>query len=182
MDGSLGYVGIDNNMTKIHSWYLFLYSEFTLAYDNLFFIDILQVLESMNLVLVVGLSVDYVVHLAEGYRRSLHTDRLGRTRDMLQEVGVSVLSGAITTMGAAAFLLFAEIVFFVQFGLFIFFTITFSIVYALVLFTTFMALAGPQNSTGSIQPLFHKIKSMCCNRKRGIVHISSQHSNNISKI
>ena len=126
---------------------------------------LLQVLESMNLVLVVGLSVDYVVHLAEGYRRSSHTDRLGRTRDMLQEVGVSVLSGAVTTLGAAAFLLFAQIVFFVQFGLFMFFTITFSIVYSLLLFTTFMALAGPQGETGSLKPLYDGITRLCCHRK-----------------
>lgn len=48
-----------------------------------------QVLESLNLVLVVGLAVDYVVHLAEGYSRSEHKDRLGRTRDALQEVSES---------------------------------------------------------------------------------------------
>ena len=119
----------------------------------------------MNLVLVVGLSIDYVVHLAEGYRRSSHTDRLGRTHDMLQEIGVSVLSGAITTLGASAFLLFAQIVFFVQFGLFMFLTIMFSIAYALVMFTTFMALAGPENETGSLAPLYDWI-SRCYKRIR----------------
>ncbi|XP_021340144.1 protein dispatched homolog 1-like [Mizuhopecten yessoensis] len=35
----------------------------------------LGVLESLNLSLVVGLSVDYVVHLAEGYHMSIHADR-----------------------------------------------------------------------------------------------------------
>ena len=121
----------------------------------------LQVLESLNLVLVVGLAVDYVVHLAEGYCRSHHSDRLGRTKDMLMEVGVSVLSGAVTTMGAAALLMFAQIIFFFQFGLFIFCTILFSICYALLLFSTFMALAGPQGTTGSIKPLLNKISGLC---------------------
>ena len=123
-------------------------------------------MESINLVLVVGLAVDYVVHLAEGYTRSLKKDRKGRTHDMLEEVGVSVLSGAITTMGAAALLLIAEIVFFFQFGLFIFCTILFSITYALLLFTTFMGLAGPNGTTGSIQPFLDKIKN-CCSSCRG---------------
>ena len=47
-----------------------------------------QLLESLNLVLVVGLAVDYCVHLAEGYSRSAHVDRKLRTRDALSEVGL----------------------------------------------------------------------------------------------
>ena len=65
-------------------------------------------MESINLTLVVGLSVDYVVHLAEGYSRSTHTNRLGRLHDSLAEVGISVLSGACTTLGGSAFLLLAH--------------------------------------------------------------------------
>ena len=68
-----------------------------------------QLLESLNLVLVVGLAVDYVVHLAEGYARSPASDRLTRTKDTLEEVGISVLSGATTTLGASIFLLAAKI-------------------------------------------------------------------------
>ena len=45
-----------------------------------------QLLESLNMVLVVGLAVDYTVHFAEGYSRSAHVDRKGRTRDALTEV------------------------------------------------------------------------------------------------
>ena len=115
------------------------------------------------MVLVVGLSVDYVVHLAEGYCRSKHKDRLGRTKDMLSEVGISVLSGAITTLGSSALLLIAQIIFFFQFGLFIFCTILFSIVYALLLFATFMGLAGPEGKTGDIGPIFRA----CCKPCKG---------------
>ena len=73
-----------------------------------------QVFECINLSLVVGLAVDYVVHLAEGYHASSAEDRLTRTRDMLEQVGVSILSGALTTLGAAMFMFGAVIVFFVQ--------------------------------------------------------------------
>lgn len=121
-----------------------------------------QLLESLNLVLVVGLSVDYVVHLAEGYSRSVHPDRRGRLHDTLKEVGVSVLSGAVTTLGASMFLLFAQILFFTQFGLFMFGTIGFSILYALGLFTTVMGLIGPENHFGSLRPLLRK----CCPSKQ----------------
>ena len=127
-----------------------------------------QVLESLNLVLVVGLSVDYVVHLAEGYSRSVQDDRLGRTKDMLEEVGVSVLSGAFTTLMSSVSMLFAQIIFFYQFGLFIFCTILFSILYSLFLFTTLMSLVGPQGTFGSLKPLYHKIGQSCCGRSEKV--------------
>lgn len=117
------------------------------------------------MVLVVGLSVDYVVHLAEGYSRSLQTDRRGRTRDMLREVGISVMSGAITTLGASVAMIFAQIIFFYQFGVFVFCTILFSISFALVLFTTFMGLLGPQGSFGSLDPIVNKLFGSCKSRE-----------------
>ena len=73
-----------------------------------------QVFESVNLSLVVGLAVDYVVHLAEGYHAAPARDRLGRTHHMLEQVGVSILSGALTTLGASMFMFAAVMVFFVQ--------------------------------------------------------------------
>ena len=119
-----------------------------------------QLLESVNLVLLVGLSVDYVVHLAEAYSRSTRRDRKGRVQDMLAEVGISVLSGAVTTLGSSIFLLAAKILFFVQFGLFMFCTIGFSILFALGLFVTVMAMIGPQGDTGDIYACFRK----CCRK------------------
>ena len=111
-----------------------------------------QVMESLNLILVVGLSVDYVVHLAEGYSRSSHSKRLGRLHDSLAQVGISILSGACTTLGGSAFLLFAEIVLFMQFGLFLFATILFSVVFALGFFSTLLGILGPEDDRGSIKP------------------------------
>ena len=110
-------------------------------------------MESINLTLVVGLSVDYVVHLAEGYSRSTHTTRLGRLHDSLAEVGISVLSGACTTLGGSAFLLLAQIILFMQFGVFMFATILFSFVFAIGFFTTVLGIVGPENNRGSIEPI-----------------------------
>ena len=108
-------------------------------------------MESLNLVLVVGLAVDYCVHLAEGYSRSTHHDRLGRVRDALTEVGISVLSGCVTTLGASAFMLLAVIVFFEQFGTFLFATLGFAFVYSLILFPTVLGIIGPEDDIGSLQ-------------------------------
>ena len=115
-------------------------------------------LVSLNLTLIVGLAVDYVVHLAEGYMHLEHETRSNKVRYALSHVGVSVLSGACSTLGASIFMLAAKILFFVQFGIFIFVTIGFSILYSLFLFPTVMALIGPEGETGSILPIGRKIK------------------------
>jgi hypothetical protein len=70
---------------------------------------LLQVLVSLNMCLVVGLSVDSVVHLSEGYHMAQEKDRKGRLRRSLERVGMSVFSGALTTLGASLFMLFAQI-------------------------------------------------------------------------
>ena len=109
----------------------------------------LGVLESLNLTLVVGLAVDYVVHLADGYVQSRHHLRHDKVHDMLSHVGVSVLSGASTTLGASVFMLAARILFFFQFGIFMFSTIGLSVLYALFLFPTILCLFGPEGNRGS---------------------------------
>ncbi len=111
----------------------------------------LGVMESLNLTLVVGLAVDYCVHLADGYVRSKKTKRVDRIRDMLRGVGVSVLSGACTTLGASSFMLGSKILFFFQFGMFMFCTIGFSILFALCFFTVVVGLIGPEGDSGSLK-------------------------------
>lgn len=122
----------------------------------------LGVLESLNLTLVVGLAVDYVVHLADGYVRSPFHTRQEKIRDALGSVGISILSGATTTLGASVFMLAAKIVFFFQFGIFMFVTIGLSILYALFFFTTLLALAGPNGKTGSILTIWRFLKKIVC--------------------
>ena len=118
-------------------------------------------MESLNLVLVVGLAVDYCVHLAEGYSRSTHTDRHGRVRDALTEVGVSIVSGCVTTVGASAFMLLAVILFFTQFGTFLFATLGFSFLFSIGFFTTVLAMIGPQNDCGSFKQIAACCRSYC---------------------
>merc|ERR1719181_664318 len=62
----------------------------------------LGVLEALVLVMVIGLSVDYVVHMADAYLEAPAADRIGRTQYMMKKMGLAVLNGAATTIGAAA--------------------------------------------------------------------------------
>ncbi|XP_076464766.1 protein dispatched homolog 1-like [Babylonia areolata] len=122
----------------------------------------LGVLVSLNMCLVVGLAVDFVVHLAEGYHMSHRTDRRGRLQQALERMGISVFSGACTTLGASSFMLFAKIQFFFQFGIFMFCTMGFSLVFSMGLYVTVMGILGPEGDTGDIRVLVRK----CCVRRR----------------
>merc|ERR1719502_880723 len=59
----------------------------------------LGVLEALVLVMVIGLSVDYVVHMADAYLEAPAEDRQGRTRYMLVKMGLAVINGGVTTVG-----------------------------------------------------------------------------------
>ncbi|KAI0227713.1 Protein dispatched [Lamellibrachia satsuma] len=118
----------------------------------------LGVLESLNLVLLVGLAVEFVIHLSEAYARSEHHGRLGRTQDTLSEVGFSVLSGAFSSLGASFFLLLAKIVFLVEFGVFMFCTVGFSILYSLLFFTTVLGIIGPERRFGNVSSVVTWVK------------------------
>ncbi|XP_062590695.1 protein dispatched homolog 1-like isoform X2 [Saccostrea cucullata] len=117
----------------------------------------LGVLESLNLCMVVGLAVDYVVHLAEAYNVSSSVTRQDKTRNMLEKMGLSVLSGALTTFGASVFMLGAHIKFVYEFGIFVMITVCTSLFFSLFGFTSFLLIFGPEGNTGSVTALFKKI-------------------------
>lgn len=128
----------------------------------------LGVIESLNLTLVVGLAVDYAVHLAGGYMKLKGENRLNRVRHTLAHVGISVLSGACTTLGASVFMLAAKIVLFFQFGIFIFCTIGSSILFSLLFFTTILGLIGPEeDEKGSIIPAVQYVKDYLRGKRKG---------------
>jgi len=110
----------------------------------------LGVLEALVLVMVIGLSVDYVVHMADAYLEAPAEDRLERTKFMLVRMGLAVVNGGITTIGAAGFMCACYITFFEKFGIVILATVFQSLVTALFFFSAMMALFGPQGNFGKI--------------------------------
>ena len=126
----------------------------------------LQVMISMNLCLLVGLSVDYVVHMAEAYYHAPNRDRMGKVQYMLEHIGVSVLYGALTTIGASIFMLFAQLQFFLQFGTFLLCTIGFSLVYSLTIFTAVLSMIGPEGKIGDISVPFRLLKLKILGRSK----------------
>ena len=68
--------------------------------------------ESVAVVVLIGFSVDYVVHLGNHYVESVYPDRRRRMDESMVHIGVSIISGAITTMGSGFFLFFTVIILF----------------------------------------------------------------------
>lgn len=72
----------------------------------------LGVSESIAMVIIIGFSVDYVVHLGAHYVHKKSPDRRDRTSDALSAMGVSIFSGAVTTFGSGVFLYGGNLIFF----------------------------------------------------------------------
>jgi len=121
----------------------------------------LGVVEAVIYIMVVGMSVDYVVHLAEAYLHSGEVLRVHAARRMLGIVGISVISGAVSTCGGIMFLIFSYNQFFFKFGLNIFFLMVMASLYAIVGFTAAMASFGPQGAQGNTTVCYYWCRSLC---------------------
>merc|ERR1712076_66251 len=95
-------------------------------------------IESILIGIIAGFSVDYVVHLAHAYKTaSGSTDQ--RITAAFGGMGISVLNGMITSIGASIPLFFCQLQFFHKFGIFICLTIAFSWIFANFWFMSMVA-------------------------------------------
>jgi len=109
----------------------------------------LGTIESICLTILAGFSVDYVVHLAHSFVQAEKKERLDKVRSALDEIGVSVLGGMLTSASAAVALMICQLQFFHKFGVFLMLTVSISWIWANVGFMASMALFGPDVSTPS---------------------------------
>merc|ERR1711920_203268 len=80
----------------------------------------LDLFNTIFLIMSVGLSVDYTVHLLHAYNESSGETRAERAKESLSCMGITVLSGASTTLLSAIPLFGCITIFFNRFGTFIF--------------------------------------------------------------
>lgn len=99
--------------------------------------------ESIAMVIIIGFSVDYVVHLAAHYVHSAEKKRYERTTESVKDMGVSIFSGGLTTFGSGVFLFGGKIMFFQKFAVIICSTVAFSLTFALVFFQSMCHAFGP---------------------------------------
>ena len=144
----------------------------------------LGVIESIAIVILIGFSVDYVVHFANHYVESIYDDRYRRVQESLGHIGISIISGAITTLGSSAIVFFATVLFFEKFGILVTFTILFSLFFSLVLFSAINHIMGPQGNFGNMKyhvvtPALKKIKELWkkCRNKEDIEDAKEPNTN-----
>merc|ERR1711937_1126201 len=85
-----------------------------------------------------------------GYLEAPAEDRLERTRFMLVRMGLAVVNGGMTTIGAAGFMCACYITFFQKFGIVILATVFQSLITSLFFFSAMMALFGPEGTFGDV--------------------------------
>jgi predicted RND superfamily exporter protein len=106
------------------------------------------VAESTCVTVLVGLSLDYVLHVAGAYAEAPEEtlcDKRARAFWATTATLKSVFAGASTTVAAASFLLFkCDASFFKTFGAFVLWTASVSSVFASVVFPATCALWGPE--------------------------------------
>lgn len=122
-----------------------------------------SVSEAVIYVMVIGLSVDYVIHLGDAYLECPDERKEDRVQFMVTKMGVSVVSGAISSAGAAIFMMFCKSLFLVKFGMVICYVICVSVVTSLVFFSALLLLVGPSGECGSLSVLKRKLP--CFKRK-----------------
>ena len=96
-------------------------------------------IEAILIAIVTGFSVDYVVHLAHAYERANAITTQSRLRAAFGEMGISVLNGMMTSVGASIPLFFCQLQFFSKFGTFMCLMIAFSWLFANFLFMGLLA-------------------------------------------
>eukprot|EP01060_Flectonema_neradi_P010170 TRINITY_DN172_c0_g1_i2.p1 TRINITY_DN172_c0_g1~~TRINITY_DN172_c0_g1_i2.p1 ORF type:complete len:1358 (+),score=262.71 TRINITY_DN172_c0_g1_i2:410-4075(+) len=121
----------------------------------------LGMIESVSITILVGLSVDYVVHFAVHYNHvkveTEHDDgpseRQRRVHEVVADMGPTVLGGAATSIGASLVLVCTWIQFFYKFGIIFLLTILFSYLWSMLFFLPMMSFFGPQQEFLSFRPL-----------------------------
>lgn len=113
----------------------------------------LGVAESVAVVILIGFSMDYILHIAEAYITSLRSGRADRVQDALTHLGVSVLAGLLTNVLAASILWAATFSFFNKFAWLIQSVSVIAFLWAVLFFPATAAIIGPQGDFGDVRQI-----------------------------
>lgn len=105
--------------------------------------------ECIFIILTCGMAIDYAVHLAHFYKHASGT-RVERATSALHGVGLSIIGGAITTMGAGAPQFMCVILFFRLNGTFIFLTSGLALLFSFFMMIPLLMIAGPEGQQGEL--------------------------------
>ena len=115
-------------------------------------------LEAICFAILVGLSCDFIVHIAHAYKESKKETRREKTLDAIWAMGPPVLFAAVSTSLAGALLFNCTILFYTKFGAILLFTMAYSFLMIFVFLAPLLVLAGPTGNFGSVYSLFYSKK------------------------
>ena len=116
-------------------------------------------LESVCFAILIGLSVDFVIHFGHAYAAlEGDCDRHQRTYTALIHMGPSILAAACTTVCAATLMLFTTISFFQRFATILFYTIVQATIGSFVVYLTLSDTIGPAHPTYAFDWVANKIR------------------------
>jgi multidrug efflux pump subunit AcrB len=113
-------------------------------------------LEGICITILIGLSVDYVVHIGHAYASAMRVEGTTRkecARHALATMGFPVLSAALTSLAASLLLLGAVITFFTKFGTIVILSTIYATLTSTILLIALLAAAGPVNGAGDVKCL-----------------------------
>eukprot|EP00750_Incisomonas_marina_P031230 INCI7785.2.p1 GENE.INCI7785.2~~INCI7785.2.p1 ORF type:complete len:1466 (+),score=281.45 INCI7785.2:324-4721(+) len=128
----------------------------------------LGTIESISATILVGLSVDYVVHIAQAYVEADAVKRVDRVQLALYEMGSTVFGGAMTSLGASAMLFGCWIQYFFKFGGFMFLTIALSFLFCFLFFMPLMMICGPNRTKEVEGKLYDPLSFQSCFKYGGM--------------
>lgn len=112
-----------------------------------FIISILEwefgAIQAVGLTAFVGISVDYVLHLAHAFHQSEERTRRFKVKNALLNLGSSIFGGALTTAGATVFLFPTWIYLFHQLGVMLFLNTLIALFFTFFFLTPLLDAIGP---------------------------------------
>eukprot|EP00966_Prymnesium_polylepis_P130930 3028038-Prymnesium_polylepis.1 len=102
--------------------------------------------ESLALAVIVGVSVDYLVHLAFAYSNALAEERYYKSRAAFMARASSITSAGLTTLCAVLPLLASKLLPLREFGAIFVVVALVSYAFAMLFFQPLMMLAGPRRT------------------------------------
>eukprot|EP00924_Labyrinthula_sp_SR-Ha-C_P011127 snap_masked-scaffold_51-processed-gene-1.53-mRNA-1 protein AED:1.00 eAED:1.00 QI:0/0/0/0/1/1/3/0/945 len=119
--------------------------------------------ETITTIMVVGLSIDYALHLLMHYKHAGEEEgieeRKGRVIFSARTIAKTVIAGGLTTLGAGIFLLFPQFMFFSKIGVFLCLTITLSLLFSLFFLMSLLLLLGPEGEKYNLEGFYKRLKS-----------------------
>ena len=105
----------------------------------------------INIVLAVGLSIDYSAHVGHCFMHKGGNDRDKRALEALADIGAAVFNGAMTTFLAVVVLLFSTSYVFKTLSLQFALTVIFGVSHGLILLPVILSLFGPRKAFASAE-------------------------------